>query len=122
MPPTVKLNGRDLLLSYESGWNGYAKTLGSDLGRLNTTEAYVDVRLHCENGIVFTANRLVLIGASKLFQDIFSDSCNCSTFVSPIYDVIFPGNGETVRIKLTKKICRVVYLRKLRRNFVCELL
>ena len=94
MPPTVKLNGRDLLLSYESGLNRYAKTLGSNLGKMNSTEPFADVTIHCANGIDFRANRLVLIGASKLFREIFEDACNCSTFVPLNYDVIFPGTSE----------------------------
>jgi len=96
MPPTVKLNGHDLLLGYESGSNVYFKTLGSDLGKLNSTEAFADVTMHCDNGTVFRANRLVLITASKLFQSIFGDACNCSTFMSPNYEVILPGKRKII--------------------------
>ena len=94
MPPTIISRST---LFYEGGLGQYAERLTADLGQLYNTEAFSDVTIHCSDGNVFKVNCLLLVNASKLFKDIFKIDCNCSSFATLKYDVIFPGSEKILK-------------------------
>ncbi len=89
MAPTI-VNRSTVI--YEGGPGRYAEKLTADLGQLYNIDALSDVTFHCSDGNVLKTNRLLLVNVSKVFEDIFRNDCNWSTFVSTNYDFYFPGS------------------------------
>ena len=76
MKPQVEFDGECLRSTYNSGAVNYIKELAIDL---SSSGELADVTFHCSDRKEVKANCLVLVGSSKVFEEIFKSDCNCST-------------------------------------------
>ena len=64
--------------------------IAANLGKLEISEFYADVTIHCKGQVKVKTSKLILVQFSPLFKAIFQSGCHCSCSTGITYDLICP--------------------------------
>ena len=89
--PRINRLGKKFQIYSDAGIQSHFQNLAQNIEIQANVQANRDVRIHCNDQIIVTANKFILACASKFLCSIFSSKCDCASERTDTFDLVCPS-------------------------------